>query len=282
MQSVIYADVLFFINFSMDFISLYITMKLLHRKVGLLRYLAAAFFGAVYGVIQVIFDTPRLLTVTLSLAVSFLMIIITVGKSASFKIYVKYTVILWGISALLAGGVTLVCTLGSTEGLTAVNSKGQSSMFVLAVGAFLALFIVRIFFSSPRAESCEIELRLFGTKIKTTALIDSGNMITEPVSGLPVIFISKKAVAGHYSGADLDILCGDVSLVGSLSPDARRRVRIISAKRVGETRLLCGLMSCETQLLIGKEKKRVSACIVIEDTDGYGGNGALLPSVLLR
>lgn len=281
MQSVLYADVLFFINFSMDFISLYITMRLLHRKVGLLRFFAAALLGALYGVLQVVFETPRLVTVAFSLAVSFLMIIITVGKSVGLKIYLKYTVILWGISALLAGGVTLICTLGSPEGLTAVNSRGQSSMFVLAAGAFLALFIVRTFFSSPKAESCEIELHIFGTKIISGALIDSGNLITEPISGLPVIFVSKKTVAKHYDGADLDILYGDVSQADALSPDTRRRVRIISVKRVGETRLLFGLMSCETILCVGKEKKRVNACIVIEDTDGYGGHGALLPSVLL-
>ena len=265
----------------MDFISLYITMKLLHRKVGLLRYLAAALLGAVYGVLQVVFIAPRVVTVILSLAVSFLMTVITVGKCKSYKIYLRYTVILWGISALIAGGVTLVCTLGSADGLTAINSKGQSSMFVLAVGVFLSFFIVRMFFSSPKAESCEVEVHIFGVNIKTAALVDTGNLVTEPISGLPVIFISKKAISPFYDGADLDILCGDVSLIDSLSPDTRCRVRVISVKRVGEARLLCGVMACRIELQLNKEKKKVNACVVIEDVEGYGGYDALLPSTLM-
>lgn len=281
MQSVLYADVLFFINFSMDFISLYITMRLLHRKVGLLRYLAAALLGAVYGVLQVVFETPRALTVILSLAVSFLMTVITIGRCKSFKIYLRYTVILWGISALIAGGVTLVCTLGSSEGLTAINSRGQSSMFVLAVGVFLTLFIVRMFFSSPKAESCELEVHIFGSNIKTAALVDTGNLVTEPISGLPVIFISKKAISPFYNGSDLGVLCGDVSHIDRLSPDTRCRVRVISVKRVGEAKLLFGVMACGIALSINKEKKKVNACVVIEDTEGYGGYDALLPSTLL-
>lgn len=294
MQSVVYADVLFFINFCMDYVSLYITMKLTHRKVGVLRFAAAAAVGAIYGVVQVCIDSPRVVSVISGIAASFAMTVITIGLRQSAGVYIRCSAILWGVGALLAGGVTLVCTLGNTSGMTALDSKGQSSMFVLALGCFIVVFIVRIFSSSPKSESCDAEFHIFGVNIKTRALVDSGNLVTEPISGLPVIFLRKKAVLRFYDGKDLEILSeGTAASLERLSPDTKRRVRIISVKRVGTTKLLCGLMSCEVLIGSGKnvkkgkggkmknERKSVKACVVIEDSEDYGGYDALVPASVL-
>ena len=50
MEQVVYGDVLFIINFSMDFLSLYVTAKFIHLRLRLVPAIAAAAIGAVYGV----------------------------------------------------------------------------------------------------------------------------------------------------------------------------------------------------------------------------------------
>ena len=49
----IYGDVLFVINFCMDFLSLYISGKLMHMKMSRLRLIIAATIGGIYGVVAV-------------------------------------------------------------------------------------------------------------------------------------------------------------------------------------------------------------------------------------
>ena len=50
MEEEIYADVLFIINFSMDFLSLYIVGRLMHFKMEARRVIFGASVGALYGV----------------------------------------------------------------------------------------------------------------------------------------------------------------------------------------------------------------------------------------
>ena len=49
MQIDVYADVLFLINFSMDYLCLYITARVLHRKMTLWRILSASALGGIYA-----------------------------------------------------------------------------------------------------------------------------------------------------------------------------------------------------------------------------------------
>ena len=53
MEQIIYGDILFLVNFSMDFLALYITAKLMKLKFKLSRGLISASLGSTYGVISV-------------------------------------------------------------------------------------------------------------------------------------------------------------------------------------------------------------------------------------
>ena len=59
MEQVVYGDVLFIINFSMDFLSLYVTAKFIHLRLRLVPAIAAAAIGAVYGVAACNFGRKR-------------------------------------------------------------------------------------------------------------------------------------------------------------------------------------------------------------------------------
>ena len=50
MKQTLYGDVLFLVNFSMDFLTLYITALILHRSVKKRRFVLSAAIGGVYGV----------------------------------------------------------------------------------------------------------------------------------------------------------------------------------------------------------------------------------------
>ena len=122
----------------MDAVSLELMLRLSSRKCSLVRLVLAASVGAAYSLLDTIATMPRIVSFLLSLTVSFVMVLICVGKGAGVKFYAKYTAVLWGAAALLAGAVTLVCTLG--DGTDPVTSKGKSALFVICVGV-LAVFL---------------------------------------------------------------------------------------------------------------------------------------------
>lgn len=81
METTVYADLLFLINFSMDFLCFYITATLLHRKLSLLRAIIASAFGAIYAVFALLAGFTITLSVIFDIFVCILMcIIVFYGK----------------------------------------------------------------------------------------------------------------------------------------------------------------------------------------------------------
>ena len=54
MGRVVYADLLFLVDFSMDFLCFFITARLLHRRFFFVRSILAAAIGGVYSVLALL------------------------------------------------------------------------------------------------------------------------------------------------------------------------------------------------------------------------------------
>ena len=66
----LYADVLFAINFSMDFLSLYLTSVILHKKIYKSRIIISALLGGLYGVVEMLISIDKVISVLISVFVS--------------------------------------------------------------------------------------------------------------------------------------------------------------------------------------------------------------------
>ena len=64
----VYADLLFLVNFSMDFLCLYLSIKLLHLPRVRWRMLSAAALGGVYSVVALLLSVESWLSLALILA----------------------------------------------------------------------------------------------------------------------------------------------------------------------------------------------------------------------
>ena len=67
----VYADLLFLVNFSMDFLCLYLSVKLLHLPRARWRMLLAAALGGVYSVVALLLSVGSWLALALDLGVCF-------------------------------------------------------------------------------------------------------------------------------------------------------------------------------------------------------------------
>ena len=279
MKTVLYADVLFLINFGMDLISLWLTFLIMKRSVAPPRMILSSLIGGIYGVVSVVADPGAVLSFLLTGGVSFLMIFISVAPGVKFRQLIKYTFILWGIGALLGGVVTFICTLGT--GSAADIRSHNAPFFVFAVACSAVYGIVKLLSSVSSVKSCSVILSAFGADIKLNMLVDTGCLVVEPVSGSNVIFIKKDVFCALHN-RDVCLLCGDVSNMIKLSPDTKRRSRVVTVKRAGEEKALISFFPDEVLLLMKNERKSVRCAAVIEDVPDYGGYDGILPASLLK
>ena len=111
MTTVLYADVLFVINFAMDFISLWVTSKLLSIRQSARRYALAAAIGALSATAMTALSVEGIVEAAAALALSVVMSLVAYGFGSARRL-VGRSLALWGAGALIGGAVTALCSLG--------------------------------------------------------------------------------------------------------------------------------------------------------------------------
>lgn len=279
MKTVVYADVLFLINFGMDLISIWLTLYIFSVRINYLKLFAAAVAGGAYGVAAVLFDLSGFLSLASSAGVSFIMILIASSGSAKLSVHIKHTIVMWGIGTLLGGAVTAICSLGgnSYSDLRTHNAP----FFVLALAAALSVGVVRLISVISSVKQCDATVTSFGVSRTASLLVDSGCLVREPISGRPVVFI-KKEVFGDLNNKDVELLCGGAENLEKLSPDTKRRSRLIGVTRGNGETLLIGFIPDDLLLHIKKETKSVGCIVVLEDVRDYDGYDGIIPSSVIK
>ena len=279
----IYADVLFFINFSMDFLALYITSRFLKIRIKNLNTVIAALLGAFYSVFTVVLYFDNLLV---SLLFGYIMCFIVFGKHklrGTAYIFVTYI----AVNFLLGGGMTAVFTLfNSVVGERLINIYGNVTdvperlpLNVFAVGVFVISAVIltfcKVFSRKGTARRISVNIK-FGSKTENMHLLeDSGNSLCEPISGDPVIFLSEKSMSRLFNEKTLQGL-------KNFSPDEMISIGYKTRIAVYETvsgRDMCLCVKPDRITVNGKE---VRAWISFAKNVSFGDGDGIVPSVIIN
>lgn len=175
----------------MDLICLYLTGKLLKLPMGKRRLLLSAATGAAFAVGDVLFDLSRTVSAVMTVAFGVVMTLIAFGRCGGARNVIRSAAVLIGTSALTAGLVTLLASFGDDPKYSGKLSGSPAFVILSAAGA-AAILIMRLFNTHPKMESCHVTLEIGGNTYRFPAAVDSGNTLTEPFSGIPVMLVSKK------------------------------------------------------------------------------------------
>lgn len=199
----LYADILFAINFSMDFLSLFLCSIILHKKTTKLRMLIASVIGAIYGVLDVIFIRKEILSIVICILMSIIICIIAFFEK-NLKRMLLSIFVYWGISATLGGLMSLLYSFLNRIFLDFLAEYPVKSVYngarfflIVSITAIVSIFFSKIFTNKKDIKATEVTIEYGGEKYKITALCDSGNMLTDPLSGKPVVLVSKKTRLGN-------------------------------------------------------------------------------------
>ncbi len=199
----VYADVLFLINGGMDALCLALTARMLHRRLSLWRLALASVVGGVYGVVALFLEVGTLLALLVDILVCVLMCGVALGKVKlwlSSGVYVLSSMVMGGVMTALYHWLNRV---GGAEILPAGEEGVSSVAFVLlaAVGGLFTLGWGKVFrkSESQRAARVSVSVTMGQGCVTLEGMVDSGNLLTDPFSGTPVIVVKKEAVASLLS-----------------------------------------------------------------------------------
>lgn len=218
----------FLLNFLID-TSLIAVIARSEGCFNLLRILAAGLISAIYSLL-VIAATPLLKHPMIQLMLLVLISLLVSGDSSPRK---------WlNISLRLACGAMLL-------GGAAILMHAQNIPTVLIVLCAGLILVYLLFRSCPhRASNWEISVFIQhnGENVQFAALIDTGNRLEEPVSGLPVLIAESSVLSGLFP-TNRPLKCrrvafsalGGTGTIPCFRPDAiyiRRCERMIPAPNV--------------------------------------------------
>ncbi len=201
-MTVVYIDALFLLNFVVDYLLLLCAGRLagevLHRgRLALGAALAGAYAAAVF-----LPGMGFLLHPLCKLAAAVLALLISYGGSRRL---LRVTLVFFAVSAAFAGGILALELLGG-RGLTLENGVFSSAMdlrLILLSAAGCYVVITLLFQRSARHTAARQELvpavlTLDGRRVALTALVDTGNTLTDPATGRPVMVAEGEKVAGLF------------------------------------------------------------------------------------
>ncbi|MBR2474535.1 MAG: sigma-E processing peptidase SpoIIGA [Clostridia bacterium] len=203
MEQTIYADILFLIDVSMDFLALYVTAFFLKIKFKSGNCILAAALGAIYSVISVIFGVDSVIA---AVAVSVVMCVIAYYGNGT-KTVLKSILFFYIVNMLLGGVMTAIFNVFNTitDGNTELliygehNTVSDNMPFIVFIACFAAILLIfklikRIITASPSKVNRSVYITVGAKTERITAIEDSGNRVVEPISCEPIIFLKQAAV----------------------------------------------------------------------------------------
>ena len=191
MQTV-YIDLFFLINFSMDFLCLYLTARLLSEKIRLWRFLSGATFGGVYACLSLFSPLAILPSLLCDAAACVLLSLISFAKRGRMRTVFAISVVYAAVSAVLGGFMTALFNFFNRIELDRLISGGEAAedgisvwllLLAATVGGLITKLCSSFFRSRSMRRSADIEISFEGRSATLRAMVDSGNLLCEPISG---------------------------------------------------------------------------------------------------
>ena len=194
----VYVDLYFLINLSMNLLCLMITASLLHLPVKRLRAILASGVGAIYAVTSLILGMGGVIGFFTDISLGILMCTVTfLTRSTPPLRLFKYTAVHLLTSMLLGGIMTALYALLNRLDLSLELLEGDTpSVWSFAIlSALAAIFTARggrFLGRSAKTRSVTVNATLFGKRATFLALVDTGNLLRDPVSGRSVIVVERR------------------------------------------------------------------------------------------
>ena len=233
-MNIIYADSLFALSVLTDYLLCLVTARFCALRLRRGRYLAAALFGGAYAVAVFLPGQQWLALPPTELCAAGVMGLIAFGCE---KRLLRCLAAFLAVSASFGGAAWAVALRQGS--VPAPHPLLPAGVFALCYVTLTVLSLTRR--RRAREHLADAALTLAGRRAVFTALEDSGNCLTDPITGAAVMLVSPAALRPLFPGKERLLALEDplalVSLAGE-DPALRGRFRLLSCAGIGGRALL--------------------------------------------
>ena len=261
----IYIDSLFFLSLLTDYLLCLVTARVCRLYLRRWRYFAAALRGAAYSVAVFLPGLGFIASPWMQMACAGLMGLIAYGGERRMF---RCIAVLLAVSATFGGAVWALCL--RTGGTLRIDLR-------LLLGCFVGCYAVLSLIARSRTRAADrrtvpAELEFNGRHCSFAALLDTGNCLSDPLSGAEVMVVSPGALKPLLPDCAALLKTEDpVELVTAAAavPELKGRLRLIPFATVGGTGLL-PVFRPERVLVDGRERDGMLAAISADASgDGF-------------
>lgn len=281
-MTVVYLDSLFLLNTVVDYLLLLATAKLAGTPFSRFRLGAGAILGGSYAAALFLPGLGWLYHPLCKVSAALLMLLAAFGGQRRL---LRLLLLFFGISAAFGGGIFAVSMLGGT-GLSLSNGVFYSMMdlrIILLSAAVCYVLLTLVFrrigrHTSVSGEILPAVLTLNGRRVSFPVLLDTGNTLTDPATGRPVLVVEGRLAAPllppETTLSPQELRSPAAALERLAAGPLKGRLRLLPYQAVGvECGLLLALRLDALQVGVHDYGKTLVALSPnpLSDGGGYGG-----------
>lgn len=273
----IYADVLFVLNFAVDFICICFSLYVCKLNRKAIPIIISSSIGGIYSILF-LFLKENEYFLQLVIHISVLILICAISTpSKDVKTVLKVSAVFFGISGLCGGIITSVFSFAGKYYIFGGGIYADVTFTELIITvALLSISAIPFFVKTKNkinVKTVSVSISFQGRQSNFDALIDSGNLLRDPISNDGILLVKDKKLRDIFTQNQL-LAIKELNVLSESFPTG---IRLISIQN--------GLLpifrpqSTDLKIFGIKGKKGISVLVGIDFSQGsFGGAEGLIPA----
>lgn len=214
----IYIDIIIVENLIMNYIILYATGLISKSKKSYIRMFLASLIGAIYATLEYVLKVNIYSNIILKTILSIIIVYVAFYPQDVKKMCKQ--LLLFYVTTFTFGGIaTYLIYVLKPQNIIIKNGMyvGTYVLKVIFIGAIVGTIILVTAFKMAKNKLtkkdmiCKVKIKLNGKEETVEAMVDTGNMLKEPITGAPVVVVERTSL---YELLPKEILNNTESILG--------------------------------------------------------------------
>ena len=260
----VYLDIVLIENILMNYIILFATGFIQKNDMSQIRLIISSIFGGIYAIVSYLNIIPIYSNFFMKILLSIIMVYIAFNPQ-NYKKMLK-TILLFYLTSFVMGGCALALLyIINPQNINFENGVliGTYPLKVTIIAGIIGFIVIQIAFRINKRQVkkkdmyCKLEVVINKKIAKIKAYVDTGNMLKEPITNIPVIIVEKEKIK-NLINIDLDkIIGGDSQNINKI------KFRIIPFNSIGKQNgMLIGIKPDFVKVMFEDNEKYIEDVII--------------------
>ena len=270
---IVYLDIIFFENVLMNYIIIFTTGMILKNEFKRRNVLLASCIGAIYSILMYL----NILKITSNFIMKIVLSIVIIKiafNPKKRKTFFKNLLMFYLVSFIFGGCIFALMYIVKPQYIQIRNGVfvGTYPIKIAIAGGIVAYVVTQISFKMIKTKINKkdmiytLEIFYKEKSIQIHGMLDTGNLLKDPITGTPVIIVQKDKLLNLFSQNILNniekILGGDVKFTID-EEEIFSKVRILPFSSIGnENGMLVGIKVDYINILIDETSKKMKDVII--------------------